>query len=174
MDLVVGKHAGQNLEAFPLCAALGRAVPELVSLPGRALTLNAMKSLRFDVHAAVWLNSLVLHVTLEYSVFSEGGCLVCASRGASIVPTEKCCLVTLVLLSRVAVRYVCYASGNHPSILPSTAIILKVHHACPDVSVVHTSSTGQLLANPPLAVPGSSTGSPPEGRYLRWGLMTWS
>ena len=35
--------------------------PELVGLPGKALTRDAMRRLRFVLHAAGWVHSMVLH-----------------------------------------------------------------------------------------------------------------
>ena len=40
---------------------LGRVESGLVSLPGKALTRDAMRRLRFVVHAASCLHSMVLH-----------------------------------------------------------------------------------------------------------------
>ena len=39
-----------------------------------------------------------------------------------------------------------------------------VNMFCPDSSVVHASGSGQLQANPHVAVRGFPLGSPPEGR----------
>ena len=43
------------------CTALGRVVPELVGLPGKVLTRDATRRLRFVVNAADWLQSMMLH-----------------------------------------------------------------------------------------------------------------
>ena len=43
------------------CAALGMVEPELVGLPGKALTWDVTKKLRLDSHATSWLHSMVLH-----------------------------------------------------------------------------------------------------------------
>ena len=42
------------------CAALSSVEPKLVGLQGMALTWDATRSLRFVVHAAGWLHSMVL------------------------------------------------------------------------------------------------------------------
>ena len=42
-------------------AALGRVVPELVGFPRKALTWDVTRRLRFVVHAAGWLHSMVLN-----------------------------------------------------------------------------------------------------------------
>ena len=42
-------------------ASFGRLEPELVSLPGKVLTRDVTRSLRFVVHAAGWVHSMVLH-----------------------------------------------------------------------------------------------------------------
>ena len=42
-------------------AALGRVESELVGYPGRVLIPYATSLLRFVVHAAGWLHSMVLH-----------------------------------------------------------------------------------------------------------------
>ena len=43
-------------------------------------------------------------------------------------------------------------------------LVLSVSSVCPDASVVHSSGSGQLQANPHVAVRGFPLGSPPEGR----------
>ena len=43
------------------CTALCRVEQELVGLPGKVLTQDAMRRLRFVVHAASWLHSIVVH-----------------------------------------------------------------------------------------------------------------
>ena len=47
--------------ALPECSTLGRVELELVGLPGKALAQDATRRLRFVVHAAGWLQSMVLH-----------------------------------------------------------------------------------------------------------------
>ena len=42
-------------------AALVRVEPELIGLPGKGLARGTMRRLRFVVHAAGWLHSMVLH-----------------------------------------------------------------------------------------------------------------
>ena len=44
-----------------MCAALGGVEPELVGFPGMALARDARKMLRFVVHAAGWLYTMVLY-----------------------------------------------------------------------------------------------------------------
>ena len=44
-----------------MCAPLGMAEPELVSIHGNALTRDAKRRLRLVVHDVGWLNSMVLH-----------------------------------------------------------------------------------------------------------------
>ena len=41
-----------------MCAAPGRVEPELVGLPGKTLTQDSRRRLRFVVHAAGWLHSM--------------------------------------------------------------------------------------------------------------------
>ena len=43
------------------CVCLGRVEPESVCLPGKALTWQATRRLRFVIHAVSWLHSMVLH-----------------------------------------------------------------------------------------------------------------
>ena len=43
------------------CAALGMAESESVGFPGKALARDATRRLRFVVHAAGWLHSMMLH-----------------------------------------------------------------------------------------------------------------
>ena len=43
------------------CASLRRVEPELVGLPGKAFSRDATRSRRFVVHAAGWLQSMVIH-----------------------------------------------------------------------------------------------------------------
>ena len=85
IEVVDGMHAGQSqhwlvacwempyyfrvrsdtLITLPfMCAALGRVEPELVGLPGMAFARDDMRRLRFDVHAAGWLLSMVLLLML--------------------------------------------------------------------------------------------------------------
>ena len=71
MEVLVGKPAGKarELVAPPSrCASLDRVGPELVGLPGKALTRDATRRLRFVVHAAGWLHSMVYHGRRYYYV----------------------------------------------------------------------------------------------------------
>ena len=43
------------------CAAPGMVEPGFVGFQGKALTRDAMRRLRFVVHAAGWLHSVVIH-----------------------------------------------------------------------------------------------------------------
>ena len=49
---------GDTLTSPSRCAALGRVEPEFVVLSGKVLTRDAMRRLRFAVHAAGWLHSM--------------------------------------------------------------------------------------------------------------------
>ena len=86
MEMVVDKNIGQSqeglvtcremVEHFPSvrsytddthpitspysCVALGRVKPELVGIPGKALTRDAMRRVQFDVNAAGWLHAAVV------------------------------------------------------------------------------------------------------------------
>ena len=63
MSLDAGAHSECEVIIAPpaKCAAMGMVELELVCLPGKALTWDATRRLRFVVHATRWLHSMVLH-----------------------------------------------------------------------------------------------------------------
>ena len=65
------------------CAAPGRVESELVRLPGKALIRDTTRRLRFVVHAASWLQYMVLHGRAD--VVYGGALLHCCDRHPLIV-----------------------------------------------------------------------------------------
>ena len=64
----ISKVSGDTLMTLPSrCEALGSVEPEFVGLPGKALTLDATRRLRFIVHAAGWLHSTVVYACWYYN-----------------------------------------------------------------------------------------------------------
>ena len=67
------------------CAAVGKVEPELFGLLGKALILDSTVILRFVVHSACWLHSMVLHG--RSSPCSNGNCSI-SNSGNSCGPVS--------------------------------------------------------------------------------------